>query len=357
MDLRFDSNLPLAEASTLPSEAYFSSDFYRMEMKKLFGREWHWGCRTDEVREPGQWITTQIGNEPIVISRDLQGSLRAFSNVCRHRAAKVCRHPRGQSTRLRCQYHGWSYDLMGSLKTAPEFEGVKQFEIGNTALPTFQVKELGPWVFVSLSPEPPDFSEQWEPFLKESKSFEIEKMKFLKRVEYPLKCNWKIFVDNYLDGGYHIHTLHPDLAGVIPYSEYRSDIFNKSSLQSTPLRQGQKEEVSSVRKGLAQYWWVYPNLMINLYEGVMDLNLVIPEGPEHCRVIFDFYFQDTSTDQQVFLEKSLAVAHQVQLEDQEICEEVQRGLHSQFYSTGRFSVSREKTAYHFHQLLYRGLNR
>lgn len=352
MDYPFDSKLSLAEASALPSEVYFCPEFYAREMKNVFGKEWHWVCRADEVKEPGQWITSQIGYEPVIVSREVEGSLRAFSNVCRHRAAKVCRQPFGKSTRLRCQYHGWSYDLNGKLKTAPEFEGVEHFDKEKVQLPAFSVRELGPWVFVSLSAQPTDLLDQWSPFCEESKDFEIEKMRFVKRVEYSVQCNWKVFVDNYLDGGYHINTLHPDLAGVIPYSEYRSFTFPKSSLQTSPLRQGHKTEINSVRKGVAQYWWMYPNLMINLYEGVMDLNLVLPEGPEKCRVIFDFYFKETGQEQQSLIEKSLAVAHQVQLEDQEICEEVQRGLHSQFYSSGRFSVTREKTAYHFHQLIH-----
>jgi len=326
-------------------------------MAKVFSRQWHWACRAEEVQSPGQWITTQVGNESLVVTRDMEGALRAFSNVCRHRAAKVCRSSQGQATRLKCQYHGWAYDLSGKLKTAPEFQNVLNFDESKSSLPAFHVQELGPWVFVCLNPTPPDLFEQWNPFLSESEKFQIEQMHFVKRVSYPMKCNWKVFIDNFLDGGYHINTLHPDLAGVIPYSEYRSFLFNKSSLQTAPLKNGKEDGVNSVRKGTAQYWWLYPNLMINLYEGVMDLNLVIPEGPSQCRVFFDFYFSESLKRNQEFIQKSLAVAHQVQMEDQEICEEVQAGLQSAFYSTGRFSVSREETAYHFHQLLDQEVNK
>ena len=349
----FDGNRPLAEASTLPSSTYLSSEYYDKELKQVFGKEWHWACRTEQVNQPGQWITTQIGNESIVVSRDSEGILRAFSNVCRHRAAKVCRVSQGQSTRLRCQYHGWTYDLAGNLKTAPEFQGVSHFNCEQHSLPSFQVEELGPWLFVCLASEAPNFLAQWKPFLEQSESFQIDQMKFVKRVEYPLNCNWKVFVDNYLDGGYHINTLHPDLAGLIPYSDYRSEIFEKSSLQTAPLKSNLQKESAKVRKGTAQYWWLYPNLMINLYEGVMDLNLVIPEGPNNCRVVFDFYFKDISDLNQPQIEQSLKIAHQIQMEDQGICEEVQEGLQSAFYTSGRFSVLREQTAYHFHQLLAR----
>src|SRR5262249_19552253 len=115
--------------------------------------------------------------------------------------------------------------------------------------------------------------------------------------------------------------------------------------------------IGQVRTGqAAYYWWVYPNFMLNLYAGVMDTNLVLPLGPDRCRVIFDFYFANTEGPaMQQFIRESIAVAHQVQLEDQGICEEVQRGLQSRSFDTGRFSVKREGPGYHFHQLLARHL--
>lgn len=353
MDFYFDGGLPLEHALTLPSEWYVSPRAFESELAHVFGKEWIWAGRSDELKKPGTWITTQIGKESVVLTRDIEGELHAFSNICRHRAAKVCRSSLGEGSRLRCQYHGWTYDLSGCLKTTPEFDGASGFQKEKNSLPQFQIKEFGPWFFVSLNEKPASFHEQWEPFNRESKLYQLDSMKFFKRVEYSLKCNWKVFIDNYLDGGYHINTVHPKLAGVIPYSEYRSELFSRSSLQTAPLKPKKLDEVSHVRKGAAQYWWLYPNLMINLYEGIMDVNVVIPESVDSCRVIFDFYFQDTSKSNLGFIEDSLKVAHQVQLEDQEICEEVQKGLESAFYRAGRFSVAREKTAYHFHQLLAR----
>jgi choline monooxygenase len=106
------------------------------------------------------------------------------------------------------------------------------------------------------------------------------------------------------------------------------------------------------------YWWVFPNFMMNIYQGVMDTNLVLPLGPDRCRVVFDFYFADTDGPAaEGFIRDSIAVAHQVQREDVQICEEVQRGLASRSFNTGRFSVRREAAGYYFHQLLARKLRR
>src|SRR4029077_14866932 len=115
--------------------------------------------------------------------------------------------------------------------------------------------------------------------------------------------------------------------------------------------------MGKVRTGeAAYYWWVFPNFMMNIYQGVMDTNLVLPLGSDSCRVIMDFYFAETEgTEAKAFIAQSIDVAHQIQLEDVGICEDVQRGLASRSYDTGRFSVKREAAGYHFHQLLARRL--
>ena len=176
---------------------------------------------------------------------------------------------------------------------------------------------------------------------------------FAGRREYTLGCNWKVFVDNYLDGGYHVNTVHPGLAGALDYQNYRCETWANVSLQSSPLKPA-TGAVGATRTGdLAAYWWAYPNVMINLYGGVMDTNLVLPLGVDRCRVIFDFYFADGADPR--FVADSIAVAEQVQAEDVGVCEEVQRGLGSRSYSAGRFSVKRENGGYHFHQVLGRAV--
>jgi choline monooxygenase len=169
-------------------------------------------------------------------------------------------------------------------------------------------------------------------------------------------------VDNFLDGGYHVNSVHPALAGVLEYTHYRTEIAGHTSVQSSPLRRPDpKHEDSSaanLRTGdMAYYWWVFPNFMLNIYQGTMDSNLVLPLGPDRCRVLFDFYFaqvDDPGADERIA--QSIALAHQIQLEDAGICEEVQRGLASRSFQTGRFSVRREMAGYHFHQLLARYLS-
>jgi choline monooxygenase len=348
----FDSERPLETAATIPSLWYFDPEIAALEAKTIFHNGWQAIGSSAHVSEPGQYVTTDLAGEPLAIVRDKEGTLQCLSNVCRHRGTVILTAEKGKVPALSCRYHGWTYDLKGALKAAPEFEGVQDFCREKIHLPRFRAETWGPFLFAHLG-EPKESLQQYlAPFLQEMSSTDFSKLKFTERRTYDIQCNWKVFVDNYLDGGYHVNTLHKALAGVIDYAEYRTRLFEKMSVQESPLRPSENAAVNSVRRGKAYYWWMFPNLMINVYEGLMDVNIVVPLGPDRCRVWFDFFFEETEgSEARAFIEGSMKVAHQVQLEDQEICESVQRGLKSQSYDTGRFSVKREAGGYHFHRLL------
>jgi len=364
----FDSELPLDRAHTIPSSWYFDPNIYALECRAVFGETWQVAGRSEQSTAPGSFLTTEIAGEPILLVRDADGVLRGFFNVCRHRAARVVCAPEGTATRLRCRYHGWTYDLAGRLRGVPEFEGVSEFSREEFGLAPVAVETWGPLVFVHMGGLPTadpreatnrsigDLRAYLTPLPQRADALELANLLWVARREYEIACNWKVFVDNYLDGGYHVNTIHPGLAGVLDCAQYRTEIAGNTSVQISPLKPADaasNSETGKVRTGAnAYYWWVFPNLMINIYEGVMDTNLVLPLGPDRCRVIFDFYFARTEGEEaERFIADSMAIADQIQREDQEICEEVQRGLRSQSFSTGRFSVKREAAGYHFHRLL------
>jgi choline monooxygenase len=329
---------------------------YEAERAAVFARTWQAVGRRELVASPGQYVTADIGGEPVVVVRGEDNTLRGFINVCRHRAARVCTEECGQATKLRCHYHGWTYDLAGNLRGLPEFDGVQDFRREDHGLPPVAVAEWGPYVWVHLEEpaEPLEAHLRPLPGWVESRSA-LAGQVWHARKSYDLACNWKVYVDNYLDGGYHVNTIHPGLAGVLDYREYRTACDGNTVLQSSPLKPGGGETGRTRAGDLAAYWWVYPNVMINIYPGLLDTNIVVPLAVDRCRVVFDLYFvADTPAD---FIRDSLAVTDQVQVEDVGVCEEVQRNLNSRSYTTGRFSVKRENGGYYFHQLLGRALQR
>src|SRR5262249_34341729 len=219
----FDATLPLSKARTIPSAWYFHPEIYVLEGRRVFGNTWQYVGRAEQVRDPGSYLTIEIAGEPILAVRDEKGTLHAFHNVCRHRAAQVMNEPCGHATKLRCRYHGWTYDLAGRLRGVPEFDGVEEFPREANGLPPMSVDTFGPFVFVHVGKPRQPVSEFLAPFPAMTADLKLDTLKFVERREYELGCNWKVFVDNYQDGGYHVNTVHPGLAGAIDYTHYRTE--------------------------------------------------------------------------------------------------------------------------------------
>ena len=168
---------------------------------------------------------------------------------------------------------------------------------------------------------------------------DLASLHFAERRVFTLACNWKVFVDNYLDGGYHVPHLHKGLDSILDYNQYTIEIEtgDRYCLQSSPIdadSAGGEAMTASVRQGQALYFWLYPNLMLNWYEGYLDTNLVVPLGLDRMQVIFDFYFSDVSPAAAERNRRSMDVSERIQDEDHAICESVQRGLGSRAYQAG-----------------------
>jgi phenylpropionate dioxygenase-like ring-hydroxylating dioxygenase large terminal subunit len=348
----YDEQAPLEFAYTIPAAWYTDPRIRQLEREQVFSNNWIAAGRIDQVASAGQFFTFELAGEPLIVVRGTDGQLRGFYNVCRHHAAAVVNVASGVAQHLRCPYHGWTYGLDGGLKGAPEFAGVCNFDRADNGLVPVKVATWDNFVFVHLNPEPPPL----ESFLGDlAGQISTSGLRFFARKTYTLACNWKVYIDNYLDGGYHVPHLHKALNSVLDYTEYTIENGTNYSLQSSPMVASQDASVAQTRTGdHAYYYWLYPNFMINLYEGVMDTNLVLPLGEEKCLVIFDFFFGGTSPE---YNAESVAVSERVQGEDVDICESVQRGLHSRAYGAGRLSVRRETGEHLFHRLLAHDLKR
>jgi choline monooxygenase len=355
----YDDQAPLSEASTIPGPWYVDPRIADLEALTVFSNNWQLVGRADQVEKPGQFVTATVAGEPIVAVRGSDGQLRAFYNVCRHHAAKVVTEPCGSASILHCPYHGWNYGLDGSLKGMPEFDGVKNFERQENGLVPVKVETWEAFIFVSLDPQARPLREFLGGLVKRCAPLDLATLHYFDTRVYDIACNWKVFVDNYLDGGYHVPHLHKGLSSVLDYKQYTIENEDRYCLQSSPMVASDEDaDTGSTRKGdRAWYFWQYPNFMINCYEGYMDTNLVIPLDVDHCRVLFDFYFADVSESRREYNAQSLAVGDRVQSEDLGICEDVQRGLKSRAYGAGRLSVRREAGEQLFHRLLAADLKR
>jgi len=355
----YDASAPLQNASTIPAAWYVDPRVEELERRTVFSRTWQLVGRADQVAEKGSYVTTTLAGEPVMVVRGGDGALRGFFNVCRHHAAAVMTEPAGRTNSLRCPYHGWTYSLEGALKGTPDFAGVCDFDRGANGLMPVAADIWESWVFVRLSADGPSLPQYLgEDLVSQFRPLMLSGLHWMERRHYAFECNWKVFVDNYLDGGYHIPYLHTGLDSVLDYGKYAIENGPRHCLQHSPMvKDGAEPQTGAVRVGeRALYYWIYPNFMVNWYEGVMDTNLVLPLGVDRTEVIFDFYFPDVVSEAaRARNVASIDVGQRIQDEDTAICKSVQRGLTSRAYNAGRLSVRREAGEHLFHRLLHGSL--
>lgn len=358
-DYRFEAEL--GRASTLPAGWYLDPMALAQEREAIFWATWQPVGRAEMVRRPGDFFTVDLLGEPLVVTCDPAGQLRAFYNVCRHRAGPVA-SGKGNRKSLQCKYHGWSYGLDGRLLNAPEFEGVADWQKGEVCLTPVQVAAWGPFVFVNLAPAGDPLADLLAPIQAEvaAKGFHIGDMTLVERRDYHLACNWKVYIDNYLEG-YHIPIAHPGLFREIDYDQYRVETFAHYSKQHAPIRPAGNSDIPgrdrrylrTEAEEQALYYWLFPNVMLNFYPDNLQLNIILPLDHEHTLTIFEWYFEQPGSGQGwESMQQAIAFSDQVQQEDIVICETVQKGLSSRAYTQGRFSVRRENGVHHFHSLVY-----
>lgn len=346
-DFRFEPDL--ARASTIPSRWYTDPAMLQAERRRVFGRTWQAVGASAKVAAPGSYLACEIAGEPVVVTRAKDGALHAFSNVCRHRGALVAEGC-GQAGALRCPYHAWTYGLDGRLLGQPEFEGVEEWDRSAVRLPRFQVEAWGPFVFVNQDLKAPPLAEVLGAIPRETaeSGCPIDRLHLSYRRDYEIACNWKVYIDNYLEG-YHLPAAHPSLYRELDYQQYRVETYRYYSSQIAPIRAGSGGErrYQFQDAGLsALYYWLFPNFMLNIYPDNLSSNLILPLGPNRTLTIFEWFAYEGEVAQ-----ATIDFSDEIQREDIGICESVERGLQSRHYDRGRFSVKRENGVHHFHGLL------
>ncbi len=338
-----DPPQPIERATALAVAPYTDPSFLEMEARTVFALSWQLVGNTSDLSAAGDHIIGEIAGRPIVVVRDEDNALRAFYNVCRHRAGPLASCNGRGAKNLRCKYHGWTYALDGRLRAAPEMAEAEDFDRAGIRLTPVRAREWHGLVFVSLSENTPDFAEVYGGITERIHPVELESMVFHDRISYEIACNWKIYVDNFLEG-YHLPHVHPGLSKVLDYRAYATELFDWYSLQHSPL----VDADDIYGDGDAWYYFIYPNTMLNIMPGRMQTNRVIPLGIDRCRVDFDYFY---GADGAARNRRDLEFSDEIQKEDITICEAVQKGLASGAYTPGRLSPKRESGVWHFQNLL------
>ena len=339
-------------AETIPSGWYLEARFHALDRTAVLGPAWHYLGTAARVAASGDAIAGTVAGEPVLVVRDGEGLLRAFHNVCRHRGGPLMMGSEACGLKaLTCKYHGWTYLLDGSLRGVPKWDRVELFDRKDYGLVPLAVATWEGMVFVHLDPDAADLNQVMAPIAGRIGPGRLSAMRFARRVTYPVAANWKVYLDNYLEG-YHIPYVHPELMTLLDFQAYTTELAPGYSLQSSPLDAADDTLYAGTHGGEALYFHIFPHVMLNVLPGRLQVNLVEPVAHDRCLVHFDYYYTDASSptaQQQILADQ--AASDRIQAEDAEICERVQQGLASSAYDRGRFSVECEEGVHHFQQQL------
>ncbi|WP_146344333.1 aromatic ring-hydroxylating oxygenase subunit alpha [Phaeobacter marinintestinus] len=345
---------------SLRAEAYTNPAWHDVDLQHIIARTWQWVCHVEKLREAGSYVTVEIAGQPIVIVRDRQGVLRAFYNVCKHRAHQLL-SGEGNTSRIMCPYHAWVYQLDGQLVRAPHTENLEGFEPNDICLDAVQVEEFCGFVYVNLDPNAAALVEvsgdlnteieHWAP--------DIADLTFAHRLTYDIKSNWKNVVDNFLEC-YHCPTAHKDFCTLVDMDTYKVTTHGVYSSHMADAGKGSNSayDVSNATVKTHAVWWLWPTTCIMRYPGrssIIILN-VIPVGPDRTLETYDFFLEDTTPDEAE--RESIRYLDEVlQTEDIAIVESVQKGMSTPAFDCGRIvndpggSGMSEHAVHHFHGLV------
>ena len=349
-----------ARSLSLRAEAYTDPKWFAYEQSAIFAKHWIWVCHVEKVRANGAYTTAMVAGRPVAIVRDQAGQLRAFYNVCKHRAHELLQGD-GETTRIMCPYHAWVYDLTGQLRRAPETENLENFETNDICLDTVQVEEFCGFIYVNLDPDASSLATQsgdlgteithWAP--------DISDLTFGHRLTYDIKSNWKNVVDNFLEC-YHCPTAHKDFCTLVDMDTYKVTTHGiySSHMADAGTSENAAYDVSNATVRTHTVWWLWPTTCLMRYPGrssMIVLN-IIPISENRTLETYDFFLETPEPDEGE-VEAIRYLDEVLQVEDIGLVESVQRGMKTPAFQQGRIvhdpegSGKSEHAVHHFHSLV------
>ena len=347
-------------SKSLQADAYTDQRWYDADLRQILRKSWQWVCHVEKLREAGAYVCVDVGGHPIAVVRGKEGVLRAFYNVCKHRAHELL-SGEGQTKRIMCPYHAWTYALEGQLVRAPHTENLKDFNVADICLDQVQVEEFCGFVYVNLDPDAQSLAEQSGNLEKEILHWapDIDSLTFGTRLTYEIKSNWKNVVDNFLEC-YHCPVAHKDFCDLVDMDTYKvtTQGIYSSHMADAGDSPNSAYDVSAATVKTHAVWWLWPTTCLMRYPGrssMIVLN-IIPVGPDKTRETYDFFLETPEPDA-MELDAIRYLDEVLQVEDINLVESVQRGMNTPAFTQGRIvhdpdgSGKSEHAVHHFHGLV------
>ncbi len=345
---------------SLSADAYTENTWFNTDVADIIAKTWQWVCHVEKLREPGSYTTVEVAGHPIAVVRDKEGKLRAFYNVCKHRAHALLSGD-GNTTRIMCPYHAWVYRLSGELVRAPETDNLEDFQPKEICLDQVQVEEFCGFIYVNLDPDAASLASTTGDLETEIRHWapDIENLTFGHRLVYDIKSNWKNVVDNFLEC-YHCPTAHKDFCDLVDMDTYKVTTHGIYSSHMADAGQSDNSayDVSNATVRTHAVWWLWPNTCLMRYPGRSSMIVmnIIPAGPNRTLETYDFYLE-TPEPVEAELDTIRYIDEVLQVEDIGLVESVQRGMETPAFRQGRIvndpegSGKSEHAVHHFHGLI------
>ena len=339
---------PFETANAIPKSAYTSPVFLQHEIDDVFKQDWVCVGRSDMLEKPGDYLTYELAGQPIMVVRDADGALRAMSNVCLHRMSTLL-HGQGNTTTIKCPYHGWIYSLDGGLRGAPGMGLNTGFNRENYCLPQVRCADWLGWIMVSLNPDAPDPSEHYGQVEAMIGDFNMAGYRQLFHETHVWNTNWKVLAENFMES-YHLPVCHAGTIGGLSKLEEMDcppglETFNYHYiLKDESFRLACAHPDNTALKGdwrrTTILLAIYPSLLITLTPGYFWYLSLHPKGVDHCHITYggglsaDFMNDAEAPD---LFAQSKELLDRVQVEDKECTERVYRGLCADMARPGHLS--------------------
>ncbi len=355
-----------ATSYTMPARFYTSPEIYEAEKEAIFYRNWYYVCHVSQVKDAGQYVSAQIHDQAVFVTRDRSGELKAFYNVCPHRGHQLVSGS-GKKNLIVCPYHAWSFDMDGSLKVARNSDNILNFDKCDFSLKQIRVEVFCGFVFVNLDPDAVPLATQAPELEEEIRKYcpKIDDLVFSQRDTYDVECNWKVMIDNFLEC-YHCDPAHRDFVDLVDMDTYRIKCHGIFSSQVSENARTTSSSAYTFEQGDVEFgycgWFLWPNLTIWAYPGETNISILqmIPNGLNRT-IEYQDWFTETSEPTKQLKEAMDYQKDVLQPEDISLCESVQKGLQNKGYNQGRFVVDAEfselseHAVHHFQKMVMEAL--
>ena len=225
---------PELGSEMIPAERYTSEAFMKTEWDRVWTKVWLLGGRSDDIKEPGDYICTEIGKESVLIVRQADLSVRAFYNVCLHRGNKLRPEGRGNVENFRCMYHHWTYGLDGAIERIPDLDSFPQGGPPEGRIPSLPCGEWGSFVWFSLDPDVEPLEQYLAPMQQHLDPYHFERMAWKREIVVEWDCNWKASVDAFNES-YHVQGIHPQLQWYLDDINIQIDCYDRHNRYLIPF--------------------------------------------------------------------------------------------------------------------------